>query len=137
MVLNNLKENGYISKKDFKNFSKKKIILTKREIFLIKEAQSYTEEVRRIVKTDYGFEKLYSQGLAISTPLNNEYQIAALKRFRYGIEQYDRRHGWRGPITNIFDNKNWKIKIQNINLDKTLNWEIAEIIKVDDFISVQ
>ena len=135
MVLNNLKENGYISKKDFKNFSKKKIILTKREIFLIKEAQSYTEEVRRIVKTDYGFEKLYSQGLAISTPLNNEYQIAALNALRFGIEQYDRRHGWRGPITNIFDNKNWKNKIKNINLDKTLNWEIAEIIKVDDFIS--
>ena len=133
LVLNNLKQNGYISNKEFKKLSNKEIILKKREIFLIKEAQSYTEEVRRIVKTDYGFEKLYSQGLSISTPLNNEYQIAALNALRFGIEQYDRRHGWRGPITNIFENKNWKNKIRNINLDKTLNWKIAKVIKVENF----
>ena len=45
MVLNNLKENGYISSNDFKKLSKEKIILNKREISLIKEAKSYTEEV--------------------------------------------------------------------------------------------
>ncbi len=135
MVLSNLKDNGYISNQDFKKFSKQKIVLKEREIFLIREAQSYTEEVRRIVKTDYGFEKLYSQGLSISTPLNNKYQIAALNALRAGIEQYDKRHGWRGPIANIFENKNWRNKIENINLDETLNWKIAEIIKIDPYIS--
>ena len=57
---------------EFKKFLKTNIVLKKRKVFLIKEAQSYTEEVRRIVKTDYGFEKLYSQGLSISTPLDPE-----------------------------------------------------------------
>ena len=135
MVLNNLKDNGYISNKDFEKFSKQKILLKKREIFLIREAQSYTEEVRRIVKTDYGFEKLYSQGLYISTALNNKYQIAALNALRFGIEQYDKRHGWRGPIDNTFKNKNWKNNIESFNLDKTLEWKIAEIVKIKPYVS--
>ena len=54
---------------------------------------SYTEEVRRKVKNIYGSEKLYSQGLSISTPLKINYQIQALNSLRKGIEAYDRRRG--------------------------------------------
>ena len=107
LVLRNLKENGYISNQQFKQFLKEKIVLKKRKISLIKEARSYTEEVRRIVNNDYGFKKLYSEGLSISTPLNGKYQIAALNALRFGIESYDKRRGWRGPITNVFRNRDW------------------------------
>ena len=79
MVLKNLNDNGYISNNELKKFLKQKINLKKRKVFLIKEAKSYTEEVRRIVKTDYGFEKLYSEGLSISTPLDGKYQISNFK----------------------------------------------------------
>ena len=127
LVLGNLKDNGYISSKEFKKLSAIQIKLKKRKISLLKEAQSYSEEVRRIVNTEYGFKKLYSEGLSIFTPLNGRYQKAALKSLRYGIEQYDKRHGWRGPITNAIENKDWENKIKNIKLDKTLGWEIAQI----------
>jgi len=135
MVLKNLNDNGYISNNELQKFLKRKINLKKRKIFLIKEAKSYTEEVRRIVKTDYGFEKLYSEGLSISTPLDGKYQIAALNSLRFGIEKYDKRHGWRGPISNIFKDKNWKNVINDIKIDETLNWEIVQILKVDNYIS--
>ena len=135
MVLKNLNDNGYISNDEFQKFLKQKINLKKRKVFLIKEAKSYTEEVRRIVKTDYGFEKLYSEGLSISTPLDGKYQIAALNSLRFGIEKYDKRHGWRGPISNIFKDKNWKNVINDIKIDETLNWEIVQILKVDNYIS--
>ena len=135
MVLKNLNDNGYISNDELKKFLKQKINLKKRKVFLIKEAKSYIEEVRRIVKTDYGFEKLYSEGLSISTPLDGKYQIAALNSLRFGIEKYDKRHGWRGPISNIFKDKNWKNVINDIKIDETLNWEIAQILKVDNYIS--
>ena len=42
--------------------------------------------------------KNFMQGLSISTPLNIDYQIQALKSLRKGIEEYDRRQGWRGPL---------------------------------------
>ena len=135
IVLKNLNDNGYISNDELKKFLKQKINLKKRKVFLIKEAKSYTEEVRRIVKTDYGFEKLYSEGLSISTPLDGKYQITALNSLRFGIEKYDKRHGWRGPISNIFKDKNWKNVINDIKIDETLNWEIVQILKVDNYIS--
>ena len=76
--------------------------------------------------------KLYSQGLSIRTPLNIDYQIQAIKSLRKGIEEYDRRHGWRGPIANKFKNKNWENILSQYKLDPTLNWKIAEIQSVND-----
>ena len=51
---------------------------------------------------------------------------------RKGIEDYDRRHGWRGPLTNTNTNKNWEKKLKNYKLDPTLNWQIAEIVEIKD-----
>ncbi len=127
LVLENLEENKFISKKELVKLTESKLILNKRKIEIINEANSYTEEVRRTVKNIYGFEKLYSQGLSISTPLRIDYQIQALKSFRKGIEEYDRRRGWRGPITNKIKNKNWKKRISQFKLDPTLNWHLAEV----------
>jgi len=132
LVLKNLKENNFISKKEFNKFKNLKINLKKRKIEIVNEANSYTEEVRRSVNENYGFEKLYSQGLSIKTPLNIDYQIQAIKSLRKGIEDYDKRHGWRGPITNRIKDKNWKKKINKFKLDPTLKWKFAEIIKIDN-----
>ena len=131
LVLKNLEENKYISKKQLEIFKNKKLNLKKRKIKIVNEANSYTEEVRRSVKENYGFEKLYSQGLTIKTPLNIDYQIQAIKSLRKGIEQYDRRRGWRGPIVNKFKNKNWENKLKQYKLDPTLEWHFAEIIEID------
>ena len=84
------------------------------------------------MKDIYGFEKLYSQGLSINTPLSINYQIQALKSLRQGIEDYDRRRGWRGPITNKIRNKNWLVKTSKYKLDPTLNWHLAEIISLNN-----
>ena len=135
MVLKNLEENGYISRKDLKIFSKKNIKLKKRKVLLVEEAQSFTEEVRRIINTEYGFKKVYSEGLSISTPLNGKYQIAALNALRSGIESYDKRQGWRGPIINVYKDKDWQNKVNNLKIDKTLNWEIAQIIRVEKYLT--
>ena len=132
LVLQNLEENNFISKKDLKKFKNSKLNLKKRKIEIVNEANSYTEEVRRSVNENYGFEKLYSQGLSIRTPLNINYQIQAIKSLRKGIENYDRRHGWRGPITNKLKDKNWKKKIEKFKLDPTLNWEFAEIVGINN-----
>ena len=132
LVLQNLEENNFISRKDLKVFKESKLKLKKRKIEIVNEANSYTEEVRRTVKDIYGFEKLYSQGLSISTPLNIKYQIQALKSLRTGIEDYDRRRGWRGPVANKLKNKNWKVSISKYKLDPTLNWLLVEIVSIDN-----
>ena len=132
LVLENLEQNNFISKKKLNELKASELKLKRKRIEIVNEANSYTEEVRRIVKDIYGFEKLYSQGLSISTPLNINYQIQALKSLRKGIEDYDRRQGWRGPITNKFKNKNWQKKILQNKLDPTLNWHLAEITSFEN-----
>ena len=132
LVLENLMENKFITEGQYQKLKKSKLNLKKRKIEIVNEANSYTEEVRRSVKENYGFEKLYSQGLSIKTPLNINYQIQALSSLRKGIEQYDKRHGWKGPITNKLKDKNWESKLEKYKLDPTLKWELAEITEIDN-----
>ena len=132
LVLQNLADNNFIKKNELDSFKNTKLDLKSRKIEIVNEANSYTEEVRKKVKSIYGFEKLYSQGLSINTPLDIDYQIQALKSLRKGIEDYDRRRGWRGPITNTLQNKNWEKKILQYKLDPTLNWNFAELTYVNN-----
>ena len=132
LVLDNLEENKFISDQELNKLKNLKLKLKRRKIEIVNEANSFTEEVRRTVKDFYGFEKLYSQGLSIKTPLKINYQIQALKSLRKGIESYDRRRGWRGAITNKIENKNWQKKILNYKLDPTLNWLLVEIISLEN-----
>ena len=132
LVLKNLEENNFLKKKEFNKIKESDLNLKKRKIEIVNEANSYTEEVRRSVKENYGFEKLYSQGLSIRTPLDINYQIHALNSLRKGIEEYDKRHGWRGPIANKNKDKNWKTKIEKLKLDPTLRWQLAEIIELNN-----
>ena len=132
LVIKNLEDNNFISKEQSKNLKNSNLNLKKRKIEIVNEANSYTEEVRRQVNENYGFKRLYSEGLSIKTPLNINYQIQAIAALRKGIEDYDKRHGWRGPLTNKIKNKKWKNSLEKYKLDPTLNWKFAEIDEVKD-----
>ena len=132
LVLKNLNQNNFINDKEYTELKNKNIKIKRRKIEISNEANSYTEEVRRAIKNEYGFEKLYTQGLTIKSPLDIEFQKHAINSLRKGIESYDRRHGWRGPITNKNSDPNWKSKLDNYTLDPTLGWKKAEITEVLD-----
>src|SRR5690606_3087534 len=61
-------------------------------------ASHFVEEVRRQVQEQYGEQALYSGGLSIRTTIDTGLQLAAARSLRTGLEAYDRRHDWRGPI---------------------------------------
>jgi len=130
IVLKNLYENSYIDSAKYKKLKNKKIKTKKRKIKLLEEANFYTEEVRRIINNKYGYDSLYKGGLSIRTPLNSNYQIEALKSLRKGLEEYDRRHGWRGPLANI-SKDNWKNNVEEFIPDKSLGWKLAKVIEVN------
>jgi penicillin-binding protein 1A len=130
-VLKNLYENSYIDKTQYENLKKKEIKLKKRKIKLLEEANFYSEEVRRIVNKEYGYDNLYKGGLSIRTPLNGNYQMQAVKALREGLEEYDKRHGWRGALINI-KSKNWQSKIEKFVPDKSLDWKLAKVIELNN-----
>src|SRR5262249_32134627 len=61
-------------------------------------ATPFVEEVRRQVQGEYGEQALYDGGLSIRSTLDTHLQLAAAEAVRAGLERYDRRHAWRGPI---------------------------------------
>ena len=132
-VLKNLYENSYISKDEYQNLKNKKIVTKKRKIKLLEEANFYSEEVRRVVNNNYGYDNLYKGGLSIKTPLNSFYQVQALKALRDGLEEYDKRHGWRGPIKNL-NKKSWQDSINDLIPDKSLNWTLAKVIELNNLV---
>ena len=132
LVLKNLLENKYINKNKFEELKNKKIILNKRKKIFLEDSRYYVEEVRKDIIDKLGYDKVYKEGLNIKTPLNLDLQEIASNVLRNGIENYDRRKGWRGSIKNISSsNNNWKSLI-NDNLEKKIGWEIARVIKIND-----
>ena len=131
LVLKNIFDNNYISEDEYKKLIKKNIELKKRKIKLFKEANFYSEEVRRVISEQYGYDQLYKEGLYIKTALNAEHQLNALKALREGLQSYDRRHGWRGAIVNLKDKKNWFEVAKKYSLEKNLGWKLAKVINVE------
>ena len=132
LVLQNLNENNFINDSEFEKYKLEEINLKKRKIKLLEEANYYTEEIRRIIKNNYGFDKLYAEGLSIKSALDVNYQLYALSALRSGIQSYDRRHGWRGPILNTKTKKNWKEILKDKKIDSSLKWSFAEIKEVKE-----
>lgn len=62
-------------------------------------ASHFVEEVRRQVQEQYGERALYDGGLSIRSTIDTRLQLAAARALRSGLERYDRRHEWRGPLS--------------------------------------
>ncbi|MCX7358751.1 MAG: penicillin-binding protein 1A [Alphaproteobacteria bacterium] len=60
-------------------------------------ASHFVEEVRRQVQDQYGERALYDGGLSIRSTIDTRLQLVAAQSLRRGLEDYDRRHEWRGP----------------------------------------
>ena len=133
LVLKNLYENNYINKIQYQKFINKKIILKKRKKTFTEDTSYYVEDIRKNVVNQFGFNKVYKQGLNISTPINLDLQKIAIKSLREGLISYDKRKGWRGPLLRNKKLDNWKEKIDKFRLEKSINWNLAIVKKIDKF----
>ncbi len=61
----------------------------------------FAEHVRRYLYAKYGPEKLYHEGLKVYTTLDTGWQLQAQQALIAGIEENDRRIGWRGIAGHI------------------------------------
>ena len=98
-------------------------------------AEYFTEQVRRFAFDTYGDEELYDGGLSIRTTLQTDLQIAARRALRDGLEAYDRRHGFRGPIAAIEIGEGWEqrlIAVETTNVDLDPTWAKAVVLAVND-----
>ncbi len=136
LVLNNLLDNGFIDQKQHSKLINSKIKLQKRKRIYLEDSRYYVEDVRKDVIDKYGYDKVYKQGFNIKTPLDLELQKIATQSLRNGLQEFDKRKGWRGPLSNIKKYKNWKKDLKDSNLEKSLGWELAVVTRIDKFETV-
>ena len=136
LVLNNLLENGYIDNPYYKKLINKEISLRKKKKVFLEDAQYFIEDVRKKIIEDLTYDKVYKQGFNINTPIDLRLQKIATISLREGLSSYDKRKGWRGPLTNIKEyKKNWFKNLENYRLEKSIDWKLAIVKKIDKFLT--
>ena len=136
LVINNLLENSYIDNNNYNKLIKSEIKLRKRKRIYLEDSRYFVEEVRKKVINSYGFDKVYKKGFNIKTPIDLNLQNIATKALRDGLEKYDKRRGWRGPLLNKKINSEWSKGLEKFNIEKSIGWEIAIVKRIDKFEAV-
>jgi penicillin-binding protein 1A len=95
-------------------------------------ADYFVEEVRRRLAKRYGETELYKGGLFVRTSLDPRLQEIADRVLGKGLEAYDRRHGWRGPITQIGPDPGWLGRLRDMDAPPGLgDWGLAVVTGID------
>jgi penicillin-binding protein 1A len=131
-VIDRMYDNGFIESLDL-NIKNNPIEIFNRENNTYIGAEYYYEEIRKNLFSEYGKEELFSEGLIVKTSINTYLQSIAENSLVNGLINYDKRQGWRGPITNLFDKK---ITFEDI-ISKTNNpfpnkWILSRVDQVID-----
>ena len=134
LVIKNLYDNEYIDEKVYEELVKKKIKLKKRKKIFLEDARYYVEDVRKSIVEKYGFQYVYKKGLNIKTPISLDLQSISTQALRNGLLEYDKRKGWRGPLTNKKITNDWDKNLKKFYLEKSIGWEIAIVKKVKKFL---
>ncbi|MBL8659017.1 MAG: penicillin-binding protein 1A [Rhodospirillales bacterium] len=100
-VLTRMQEEGFLSADETARAQAAPLDVRPRQATERVAADYFAEEVRREVVRAYGEQALYQGGLAVRATVDPEMQALAEKALAAGLEDYDRRHGWRGAITHI------------------------------------
>ena len=133
LVLKNLLENRFIDNNEYQILKDKEILLKKTKKVFLEDAQYYIEDVRKSIIEKLTYEKVYGQGFNINTPINLELQKIATDSLRNGLIAYDKRKGWHGVLKNKKYNANWSQNLDEYKLEKSINWNLAIIKKVEQF----
>ncbi len=125
-VLSRLLAEGFIDSAKYEQFVKKEVKLQKKNKIFQSKASFFKEAIRREIIENYSEKKLYNQGLSIISSLDTNLQLIAEKVFQNGINEFDKRKGWRGSLSNIKTGNDWhenleKFKKNNSNISKNLS----------------
>ena len=100
-VIGRLLAEGYIDETQAAKAEQAELRVRRRSATEYVTAEYFAEEVRRQLVRQFGEEELYKGGLSVRTTVDPALQAIADRLLREGLEAYDRRHGWRGPIARL------------------------------------
>jgi penicillin-binding protein 1A len=100
-VLQRMAEDGYITRQEADEASKRPIVLASNANQNDSVAPYFVEEVRKELEARYGAKRLYENGLSVYTGLDVKLQEAATHALDEGLRRIDKRRGFRKPKRNV------------------------------------
>ena len=97
------------------------------------EARYFVEEVRRELADQFGIDRVNKGGLSVRSTIESELQEIARKVLRDGLIDYDRRHGYRGPVAQVGIDGEWQTALQGVAVPPDIDpWQMAVVLSLDD-----
>ncbi|MEE9589955.1 MAG: penicillin-binding transpeptidase domain-containing protein, partial [Hyphomicrobiaceae bacterium] len=132
-IIGQMEENGYITSEQAEAVKAKPLGVRLRKMGAhVFAAEFFAEEVRRQIHKEYGEEKLYGGGLSVRTTLDPRLQQMARNALMDGLAQFDRRKGWRGPVSKIDIAGDWGKALRGIESPDDISpWRLGIVLDVD------
>jgi penicillin-binding protein 1A len=133
-VIGRMLEDGAIDRAEAERAIAEPLVLRQRAPTEMVSADYFVEEVRRELVAQHGEPFLYQGGLSIRTTISPTLQAIADKTLRDGLIDYDRRHGWRGPVahTTLQEDQAWPAHLAEMDRSAGLDsWQLALVTAVD------
>jgi len=135
-VIGRMEIDGVISPKEAEQSRNTLLYVRSRSETEFIKADYFAEEVRRELATRYGEDQLYEGGLSVRTPIDPRLQEISDRVLRQGLETYDRRHGWRGPVARIEADLGWRDKLERVEPPPgTLERPLAVVLGMDEAVA--
>ncbi|MEO1303649.1 MAG: penicillin-binding protein 1A, partial [Pseudomonadota bacterium] len=134
-VLNRMVDDGYISLEQAEEAKAKPLNTTRRLYGPEYAAATYfVQELRKQLIELYGEDELEQGGLSIRTTIDTKLQLAAQEALQIGLETYDRRYDYRGPITAIDPRAEDLLEqLNEVTLPSGFgSWERAMVVSTSD-----
>ncbi len=136
-VLSRMVADGYVTEEQAQEAKLEELVIAERlrgDEYLA--AEYFVSEVRKEINGLYGEEQLNEGGLSIRTTLDTKMQLAARKSLRRGLEMYDRRHGYRGPLTTVPEDMDWEEFLGEYKgPPDTAPWQIAVVLQAEGIVA--
>jgi penicillin-binding protein 1A len=133
-VIGRMLEDGAIDQAEAERAIAEPLALRQRAPTEMVSADYFVEEVRRELVAQHGEPFLYQGGLSIRTTISPTLQAIADKALRDGLIDYDRRHGWRGPVaqTTLHEDPAWPAHLAEMDRSGGLDsWQLALVMAID------
>jgi penicillin-binding protein 1A len=131
-VLGRMAEDGVIAPDLVAELGTRPIAVVRSGAEAYVEAPYFAEEVRRELVERFGDNALYEGGLSVRTTLDPRLQQIAQETLHAGLVDYDRRHGWRGPVRRLADPAAWREALPQLAVPPgAAGWQTAAVVALD------
>lgn len=139
-VIQRMYEDGHITKAEAETALHEPLQSQDEHLLSVTQANFFAEEVRRELLKRYGESVLYKEGLVVRTTLDPKLQEYAREALKLGLINYDRRHGWRGPILKVVlsaknplqQKEEWLSRLKSVVKPSGAGaWELAIVVRLE------